>query len=76
MSSISNNIPNVLLQFEEQAERIHHLEYECEEMRSDVQIKARQLHDQQENIGELKGELASIREQKCHSENEVISAMN
>ena len=64
---------NFFLQFEEQAERIQHLEYDCEELRSELQVKSRQLNDMRDSISELKAELASVREQKNHAENEVIT---
>jgi predicted nucleic acid-binding Zn-ribbon protein len=61
----------VSLQVKQREEAIHCLEHTVEELRSEVQAKGRHIHDMQENLGDLKADLASVREQKNAAEREV-----
>ena len=47
------------------------MEYNLEEAKADARIKGRQLQEVQDNLNELKVDLAAIREQKNSAEREV-----
>ena len=59
------------MQFLEKEDRISHLELELEEAMSQIGTKGRQLSDHQDQINDLKVELASVREQKNSAMKEV-----
>lgn len=65
------NISIIIFQVLKQEEHLKEMEYSLEEMKADVHIKSRQLVDVQENLNDLKVDLAGIREQKNSAEKEV-----
>lgn len=63
------------VQVKQREEAIHRLEHTVEELRGEIQAKSRHIHDMQENLGDLKADLASMREQKNAAEREVCIIM-
>ena len=58
-------------QFADHEERMHQLEFEIEDLQGDIQRRHKQMCDLQDNMNDMKVDLASIREQKTSAENEV-----
>lgn len=64
-----------IFQYLEKEDRIAHLELELEETRSELGAKLRQISDHQDQINDLRVELASVREQKNSAMKEVCYAV-
>lgn len=62
------------MQYLEREDKISSLEIEVEEVRNELQGKVRLLGDYQDQVNDLKVELASVREQKNSAMKEVCSA--
>ena len=62
-----------VFQWLNQDERIRELEFNGEELRAEVQVKTRQIHDLQENIATLKADGNTLRDQKNTAHNDVGS---
>lgn len=64
------------LQYLEREDKISSMEIEIEEVRNELQNKHRMLEDFQDQINDLKVELASVREQKNSAMKEVNNSEN
>lgn len=62
------------MQYLEREDKISSLEIEVEEVRNELQGKVRLLGDYQDQVNDLKVELASVREQKNSAMKEVCCA--
>ena len=51
--------------------KVNNYQFQMEELRSDLQMKTRHISELQNNLGEIKAELAGVREQKNSAVKEV-----